>query len=177
MQANFTLLITSITLVSHVAFAIILFLLFVEIKFRTWVYKFVSQHVLHLILLFSLSALVGSLTYSNIIGFPPCELCWIQRIFLYPQAILSFIAVLKKDKNIINYLLPLSVLGGLVALYHSLTHFGLGDGLVACTSALGNCGKLYVFKYGYITIPLMSFTIFVYLIATSIVYYKAKNAQ
>ncbi len=166
-------MITLFTLISHFVFLGVLILLFVDSRFRKLVYVFVNKYVLNLIFFTSLTATLGSLIYSNVIGFPPCELCWIQRIFMYPQVIISFMAILKKDKDIVNYLLPLSILGGIVALYHSLTHFGLGDGLVGCTSALGDCGKLYVFEYGYITIPLMAFTIFAYLIGISVIYYKS----
>jgi disulfide bond formation protein DsbB len=84
-------------------------------------------------------------------------------------------AVLKKDKNIVTYLLPLSLMGGIVSLYHSLTHFGLGDGVLECTSALGDCGKLYVFKYGYITIPFMAFTIFAYLLLVSLIFLRSNK--
>ena len=174
-RTNFTLVITTFTLLSHVALVLSGLLFIIEKKFRTLVYAFVDKYVLTLLFVVSLSALIGSLAYSNIVGFP-CELCWIQRIFMYPQVILLGMALWRKDKNIVNYLLPLSVLGGIVALYHSLTHFGIGDGVVGCTSALGDCGKLYVHEYGYITIPLMSLTIFVYLISISIIYYKSKHA-
>lgn len=169
-------MITFLTLVSHVVFFGIFALLFIDRKFRDIVYRFVNKYVLEFIFATSLVAMLGSLTYSNIIGFAPCELCWIQRIFIYPQVIISFMAILKKNKDIVSYLLPLSILGGIVALYHSMTHYGLGDGLVGCTSALGDCGKLYVFEYGYITIPLMSFTIFAYLIGISVIYYKSNKA-
>jgi disulfide bond formation protein DsbB len=84
-------------------------------------------------------------------------------------------AVLKKDKNIVTYLLPLSLMGGIVSLYHSLTHFGLGDGVLECTSALGDCGKLYVFEYGYITIPFMAFTIFAYLLLVSLIFLRSNK--
>lgn len=175
LQTHITFVVTTLTLISHIVFVAGVFLMFLERKFRALVYSFVDKYVLQLLFVASLTALVGSLAYSNIIGFPPCELCWIQRIFMYPQVLLSGMALWKKDKNIVNYLLPLSVLGGIVALYHSLTHLGIGDGVVGCTSALGDCGKLYVHEYGYITIPLMSLTVFVYLISLSIIYYNSNK--
>ncbi len=175
MNSQLTTVVTTLALISNIAFVLGFLFFFTEKTFRHKVSKFVSKYVLELMLGVSCFALFGSLAYSNIIGFPPCELCWIQRIFMYPQVVLLFIAVWKKDKNIIEYLIPLSILGGIVALYHSLTHFGLGDGLVACTSTLGDCGKLYVFEYGYITIPFMSLTIFVYLLAISFIYKKTRN--
>ena len=174
-RTNITLVITALTLLSHVVLILGGLVFVVEEKFRALVYRFVNKYILLLLFGASLSALIGSLAYSNIIGFPPCELCWIQRIFMYPQVLLSGVALWRKDKNIVTYLLSLSVLGGIVALYHSLTHLGIGDGVVGCTSALGDCGKLYVHEYGYITIPLMSFTVFTYLILLSIIYLKSER--
>lgn len=174
-RANITLVVTTFTLLSHIVLVFGGLLFVVEEKFRTLVYRFVNKYILTLLFGASLSALIGSLAYSNIVGFPPCELCWIQRIFMYPQVVLSGMALWRKDKNIVSYLLPLSILGGIVALYHSLTHLGIGDGVVGCTSALGDCGKLYVHEYGYVTIPLMSLSIFIYLISLSIIYYNSNK--
>jgi len=176
-QSNITFVLATLTVVSNVVFVIIIFFLVLNKNFRDLSYDFVNKNILPLLFVFSFTAFVGSLAYSNIIGFPPCELCWIQRIFMYPQTLFTFIAIIKKDKGIVDYLLPLSVIGGIVALYHALTHFGLGDGLVGCTSLLGDCGKLYVFEYGYITIPFMSFSIFAYLIGISVIYYKSRNVR
>lgn len=172
-QFNITSLISLGTLVSHILLLLVVILFFTQENFKEWVLGFVNKHVLKLLFVTSLSALVGSLLFSNVIGFPPCELCWIQRIFMYPQTVLLFMAAWWNDRKIVLYLLPLTALGLVVSLYHSLTHFGLGDGLVGCTSALGDCGKLYVFDYGYITIPLMSFTMFAYLFTISLIYFKS----
>lgn len=176
-QENITDIVATLTLLSNLVFVVMLVLYFTNIDFKIRLYSFVNKHVLTLLFVTSLSALVGSLLYSNVAGFPPCELCWIQRIFMYPQVLFSFMAMRKKDNSMVTYLLPMSILGGLVALYHSMTHFGLGDGVLACTSALGDCGKLYVFEYGYITIPFMALTIFTYLIAISFVYFKSTKER
>ncbi len=176
-QENITNVIATLTLISHVLFVIGVFMYFTNKDFKVWIYSFVNKYVLTLLFVVSFSALVGSLLYSNVAGFPPCELCWIQRIFMYPQVLFSFMAMRRKDNNMVTYLLPMSILGGLVALYHSMTHFGLGDGVLACTSALGDCGKLYVFEYGYITIPFMAFTTFAFLLAISFIYFKSTKER
>lgn len=172
-QEKINLVVTTLTLVSHAVLVFGLVMFFTNKQFKDWLLSFVNKYILSLLFLISLSAFIGSLVYSEVAGFPPCELCWIQRIFMYPQVILSFVAWIKKDKGIVSYLLPLTSIGGFVAFYHSITHFGLGDGLLECTSALGDCGKLYVFEYGYITIPLMSFTIFAYLFVLTLVYFRS----
>ena len=178
-QTHITFVFTTLTLLSNIIFVLMLLLILAHKQFRVWVYDFVNRHVITLLFVVSLGALIGSLSYSEIVGFVPCDLCWIQRIFMYPQAILAFFALLKKDKNIVAYLLPLSILGAIVSLYHSLVHWRLISGsLLACTSSLtAPCAKVYVMEYGYITIPFMAFSTFAYLITITLIYYKAKNVQ
>lgn len=141
---------------------------------RKLIQNFVHKYPLELIFVISSGALVFSVWYSNVINFPPCELCWVQRLFMYPQVLLSLLAIHKKDKSIIGYLFPMTLLGGFVAFYHSLVHWGVGVGILACTSVGAECAKVYVLEYGYITIPFMALSSFVYLFAVSLVYYKFK---
>jgi len=129
---------------------------------------FAGTNAVTLSFLATLVAMAGSLFYSNVIGFEPCILCWWQRIFMYPQVIILFFAVLKKRTDVLLYTLPLSVLGAGVAIYQmilpALEKYG-----VACVSSTGvSCAKLYVFAFGYITIPVMSLTIFGLLILFAI---------
>lgn len=142
-------------------------------KIRTHVYTYAVEYIFVL----SLLATVGSLTLSDVVGFNPCELCWFQRIFMYPQVFVSFIAIIRKEKNIVYYLLPLTIIGSLIALYHSFILWG-GKSILPCTQAGSACAKIYVLDFHYITIPAMSLSIFVYLLAVSLVYLKvAKKVQ
>ena len=74
----------------------IVFLIVSKIKKNHIVLKFVNEHVLKLSLVVVLSGIFGSLFYSEIAGYTPCALCWWQRVFLYPQAIILGIALFKK---------------------------------------------------------------------------------
>src|SRR3989344_809707 len=68
-----------------------------------------------------LLSFVGSfltLYYSEVLGIPPCDLCWWQRIFLYPQVFLFGMALWKRDSYIAEYSIVLSLIGGGFALYH-----------------------------------------------------------
>lgn len=168
---NITLAISTLTLASNLAFVLFIVLMFINTAFKHEVYVFVNKYVLELLFTFSFTAMVGSLLYSNIVNFPPCDLCWVQRIFIFPQALISFMAMLKKDKTVLYYLFPLTILGTLVAFYHSLTNWGLGGSLLDCTAVGGECSKVYVLEYGYITIPFMALTSFLFLLAISILYY------
>lgn len=171
-----TVFITTLTLVSNILFVLFVLAFSFDKNIRKFVISYVHKFVLEIIFAVSLGALVFSWWYSNFVNFPPCELCWIQRIFMYPQVLLSFIGILKKDKKIVEYMLPMTVIGSVVALYQSLVHWGIGGGFLACTTAGAECAKVYVLEYGYITIPFMALSSFVYLLTVSLIYYyKTKN--
>jgi len=116
-------------------------------------------------LLFSAGGIVLSLFYSEVLGFASCGLCWLQRVFLYPQAVLFAVALWKKDTRIADYSIALSVLGGIVALYQHYLQMG-GTAALPCpataTEAL-DCSVRFLFEFGYITFPLMSFSLFAFL--------------
>jgi disulfide bond formation protein DsbB len=170
-------IITTLTLISNISYVLVVLLIIVDKRFREFVYRFVGQYPLQLIFLTSLVALVFSMVYSNVVNFPPCELCWVQRIFMYPQVLLSYLAIRKKDLSMISYLLPMTVLGMIVAFYHSLVHWGISGSFLACTTTGGECAKVYVMEYGYITIPFMAFSTFVYLLTITLIYRKASNVK
>lgn len=182
-QNHATQIISLLTLASNVIFVAVLVVIAFHAGSRYKLFHFIHKYILELLFAGIISAVVGSLVYSNIVGFPPCELCWIQRICLYPQAIITFMAMRRGDKKIVDYLVPLSVIGALVAFYHSLVQWGFSPfgSAIACTSIGGECTKVYVDAYSYITIPFMSFTIFIYIIAMKWAYYhrekKIKNGQ
>jgi disulfide bond formation protein DsbB len=104
-------------------------------------------------------SVASSLFYSEIAGFAPCLLCWWQRIFLYPQAIILFIALFKKDWRVRKYAIALSGLGSLVSIYHTYIQFG-GESLAPCPVGGVSCQIVYFVEYGYVTIPTMALTAF-----------------
>ena len=60
----------------------------------------------------------GSLYYSQVANFVPCELCWAQRICLYPFTIVLLVAALRRDRKVWTYVVPVAVIGALIGLYH-----------------------------------------------------------
>ncbi|MBY7143051.1 disulfide bond formation protein B [Virgibacillus sp. NKC19-3] len=101
-------------------------------------------------------ALSGSLFYSEVMGYIPCELCWVQRIFMYPLVIIYGVAAIKKDISIALPGLILSGIGMFVSAYHyliqklpALQEAGDACGLVPCNAA-------YVNYFGFITIPFLA---------------------
>lgn len=120
-------------------------------------------------------SVASSLFYSEIAGFAPCVLCWWQRIFLYPQAVILFVALLKKDWGVRKYALTLSGLGSFVSIYHTYLQFG-GEPPTPCSAAGGvSCQFVYFLEYGYVTIPTMALTSFA-LIILLMLFHKKENA-
>mgnify|MGYP001558839681 CR=1 FL=1 len=71
---------------------------------------FVSSRSILIVFLTALSSTIVSLVYSDVIGYEPCKLCWIQRIFLYPQVVIFGLALWKKTKDSDVYCFFLSVI-------------------------------------------------------------------
>ncbi|SEB61746.1 disulfide oxidoreductase [Paenibacillus sp. GP183] len=126
--------------------------------------SFCRTYSLYLAWVVSLVAVSGSLFLSDYMGFEPCKLCWFQRIFMYPQAILLAIACYKNDRRQIPYLLPLSVIGGSISLYHYAEQKipGLAK-LLPCTSGVP-CNQDYINWLGFITIPFLALIAFILII-------------
>ena len=177
-QSNANSIVGTLTLASNALFALVILATIFHSETSTRLHNFVHRYILELVFWSSLSAVIGSLIYSNIVNYPPCDLCWIQRIFIYPQTILSFIAMRRKDKGIIDYLFPLSAIGLVVAGFHSLVQWGLvsTSSIGGCVSEGGACAKVFVLEYSYITIPFMSFSVFAYIIFLKLIYYR-KNKR
>src|SRR4029077_13847078 len=108
----------------------------------------------------------GSLFFSEIAGFIPCELCWYQRICMYPLSIITLLAALANDRRVARYLLPLPLVGAGVSVYHLLVENGVVEQAKAClASAPGGCATKWINEFGYMTIPTLALTGFVLLIA------------
>ena len=116
-------------------------------------------------LIVSMVATLGSLFYSEILKYPPCILCWWQRIFMYPQFLIFGFALINKDNKIFNYSILLSLIGGGISLYHYLIQRGvLQTSSCDVVGYSSSCSETFFLSYGYITIPMMALTAFILLI-------------
>lgn len=129
------------------------------------IFNWFAKNTLFLVFLTALSGMIGSLVYEYVIGFAPCLLCWYQRIVMYPIAIIALVALVKKKSvEIFDYALVLSTIGLLISIWHNIEKF-LGKDVLSCETAGGvSCLQIYVQKFGFIDIPVMSFVFFITLI-------------
>ena len=116
---------------------------------------------------FAVSAIAtgGSLFFSEIANFIPCELCWYQRICMYPLSIITLLAAIRGDFRVARYLLPLPAVGACISIYHLLVENGVVAESTTClVSAPGGCATKWINEFGYMTIPTLALTGFVLLI-------------
>ena len=98
----------------------------------------------------TLISTIMTLIYSEVFGFIPCGLCWLQRVFLYPQVIILVVALWTKDRTAAKYGIGLSIPGVTVSLYQHYLQMG-GSELVGCpTAGTGaNCAERILFEFGF----------------------------
>ena len=123
----------------------------------------------------ALVATLGSLFFSLVMEFPPCDLCWYQRIAMYPLVVILGISIWKKDKGALLYAWPFAVIGWVIALYHTLLYHNiLPESAAPCTAGI-SCTTKYVEYFGFLTIPLLSLLAFTIILACLLVEKRRKN--
>jgi disulfide bond formation protein DsbB len=99
---------------------------------------------------------LGSLYFSEVRGYVPCPLCWYQRILMYPLALLLTIGILRRDRGVATYVLPMSVAGIGVSTYHYLLQkTNWFESAPACKGGVP-CNVDYINWLGFITIPFLA---------------------
>ncbi|WP_274364966.1 disulfide oxidoreductase [Paenibacillus thermotolerans] len=122
--------------------------------------RYLRRHGLFLAWVVSLIATGGSLFLSEIMHYIPCNLCWFQRMFMYPIVILLGRASFKNDHSIIGYVLPLSIIGGSISMYHYAEQkIPALAKMLPCTVGVP-CHLDYLNWFGFITIPLLAMIAF-----------------
>ncbi len=107
---------------------------------------------------------VGSLYYSKVQGYPPCELCWYQRIAIYPFAVILAIAAWRRDAGIRIYAIPVLAIGAVIAAYnHWIQAYPPESGSAFCT-ADNPCTARYVWEFGFVSLPFMALSACVFMI-------------
>lgn len=107
----------------------------------------------------ALLATVGSLYLSEVVGFVPCELCWFQRIAMYPLVIVLGVAVLRGDLEVWRTALPIAGVGLAISIYHAVIQRLPALEVTECSGAVP-CSAVYVTVWGFVSIPVMAGSVF-----------------
>ncbi len=120
-------------------------------------------------------SMLGSLYYSEVRGYIPCQLCWYQRILIYPIVVIIIVGLIRNDKKLYHYVLPLGIIGWLIAFYHVLLQNGIVSETSITCDITASCGSKYVNYFGFMSIPVMALIAFSVIIASMLV--MKKSAQ
>jgi len=125
----------------------------------------------------SIIATFGSLYFSEVKQYVPCELCWFQRIFMYPMAILLGVAYVRKDWKMSQYAMILSGIGGSISIFHySLQKLPLLSNAANFCDGV-SCSIQYINWLGFITIPFLALTAFIIIFITSALVWKQTKGE
>ncbi len=106
------------------------------------------------------TATLTALFFSEVMRLPPCSLCWYQRIFMFPLALILPMGLFPFDPKVIRYALPMTAVGGAIAVFHQLLVAGvIPERLQPCVQGVP-CSKTVIEWFGFVTIPLLSVVAF-----------------
>lgn len=170
------------TLLGNIFILVLLVLWLTKSKVLGKVTDFLADNALVFAFGFAAIAMVGSLAYSEVVGYPACILCWIQRAFMYPLVIILGIAAWVKKRAVIWFALIFALLGGSVALYQwikdMIALYAPGFVKLGCpyVAGLPSCDRIYTLEFGYITIAMLSLNAFILIIIACIAALKRTQA-
>lgn len=108
-------------------------------------------------------AMVGSLYFSEIANYEPCRYCWFQRIAMYPLAVLLLIAMVRRDRHIAWYAVPIAAIGALLSLRHRYLELNPSFGPGGCSADVP-CSAVWFERLGFVTLSVMALFGFVSII-------------
>ncbi|MGV3548650.1 disulfide bond formation protein B [Rhizobium sp.] len=110
--------------------------------------------------LIALASSLGALFIGEIMGQTPCILCWYQRAFMFPLALVLAVAAFRTDRDVWRYALPLSAPGFLIAAYHVALYFGfIPEAVVPCGKG-PSCSDAKMTIFGSVPLPVLSLVAF-----------------
>lgn len=141
----------------------------------------INEYAWQIVMGVTIGTVALSLLYSEYFGFVPCSLCWLQRIAIYPQALMSVMAFKVRDgAHFPLYSIGLSLFGFAVAvyqyIYQMLPKETLASGIAPCLldGSNADCATKVIEEFGFVTFPFISAITFAFLI---IVYLYMQRAH
>lgn len=140
-----------------------------EVPYLQDLNEFVYDNRYYITLVFSGLATGGSLFFSNVLGYPPCRLCWFQRIFMYPIVLLVGWGMFLRKDDMADYVIPMAAIGGGIAFYQYASQIIAKIQTSGCSIGATSCSDKLVYHFGYMTIPNMSLTAFLLIIVVLLI--------
>lgn len=110
--------------------------------------------------LIALTASLGALFIGEVMGQLPCNLCWYQRVFIFPLVIILAVGCFNDDPGAWHYGLPLTVIGALIAGFHSLSYAGVLPTQIQPCGLGPSCSSADMTIFGALPLPFLSLLAF-----------------
>ena len=134
-----------------------------------------ERNSLYIALAAAWTAMLGSLYFSEVLGYIPCTLCWYQRILMYPLTVILAVGLLRRDRGLPLYVLPFSLIGMGVSTYHYLIQkTNIFGGETSCQVGVP-CSTTWINWFGFVTIPLLALVAFVVITIMALIALQAPD--
>jgi disulfide bond formation protein DsbB len=124
----------------------------------------------------ALGSTLGSLYFSEVANFVPCNLCWYQRIAMYPLVLILGIAAVRRDLSIRLYAIPLAAIGALVSTYHYALEWFPELDYGACKAGIP-CTQVWFREFGFISLPFLALVAFLLVITFLLLPGRERSAE
>ena len=123
---------------------------------------FFSPLALEVATIIATTSMVGSLIFSEVANFIPCRLCWIQRGFMYPAAVLLLFETFRQPRLFKSIKRPwfaysaslLALIGLPVSIYHRIDQES--ELTSSSCDPAAPCNFKWANHFGFMTIPTMA---------------------
>ena len=107
-----------------------------------------------------LAATAASLFFSNVMKVPVCELCWYQRVALYPLIVIIGIGLFPWNPGMLRTAGALTAIGWLISVFHLLLIAGfIPESARPCVQGIP-CSETHFDLFGLLNIPTLSLLTF-----------------
>ena len=138
-------------------------------------FKLSSETALAAAWIVALASSLIVLFIGEILGQTPCVLCWFQRAFMFPLAVVLGLGLWWQDRMVGRYGVALSLGGSAIALWHLGLYLGfIPEPIRPCTATGPSCTDDNQLVFG-IPIPLVSLTAFALVAILSVASLKEKT--
>lgn len=110
------------------------------------------------------TATLGSLYYSEVANYTPCQLCWYQRYAMYPLSVILGVAAAVRWASVKYIAIPVAVIGASISIYHYQLELFPEQSSGVCAVDVP-CTVRWFEVFGFISLAFMALTGFLAIIA------------
>ncbi len=119
-----------------------------------------KRYGLYFAWMLSLAGTLGSIYVSEVLEITPCNMCWYQRICLFPLAIILGFAAYRRFTQIAPYVIALPIIGMALSLLQVLMQTVPALAPLPLCGGGHDCSEVTLEFFGFLTMPMLSFANF-----------------